>query len=302
MPVEELAPLFAALRAVPPPESIQKMRADFAAFLPFLNANAPEVGAVHEGVAIRDGVRADVLVPHGTAPFPVLVYLHGGGWSIGDCASHAKLTRQLCAGSGALVVSVDYRLAPEHPFPAPLDDCVAALRWAVANAARFGGDASRLALGGDSAGGNLTAAVANDLRGQVELRAALLIYGAFDIGPSLRDYDLYAAEGGDPVLPKPTMKMMMDAYLSGGASVEDPRVSPIYADLSGFPPSILLCGDADPLYGDTLHFHDALRRARRPSELHVYRDMPHAFMQLAVREADEAIGESCRFLKERLAR
>ncbi|HZR80743.1 MAG TPA: alpha/beta hydrolase [Candidatus Binatia bacterium] len=301
MPREDLEPLFAAMRAMPPAQSIAELRQGFAGFMAMINAGAPEVAAVHADLPVADGVRVDVLVPHGTPPFPVLVYLHGGGWSIGNCASHAKLTRQLAVGSGALVVSVDYRLSPEHPFPAPLEDCVRAVRWARENVARFGGDPARIAIGGDSAGGNLSASVANELRGEVDLRAALLIYGAFEVRQALRDYDLYAAPGGDPVLPRPMMEMMIDAYLSGGASSEDPRVSPLHGDLSKFPPSCLLCGDLDPLYGDTLHFHDALRRARRESELHVYRGMPHAFVQLAVREADEAVAAGCAFLRRKLA-
>jgi acetyl esterase len=300
MPRKDLEPLFAAMAAMPMRTTIAEMRGDFGAFAAILNAGAPEVGAVHP-VDIGGGVRGEVLVPAGAAPFPVLVYLHGGGWSIGDCASHAKLTRQLCVGAGAIVVSIDYRLSPEHPFPAPLDDCVAAVRWVRENAGRFGGDPSRIAIGGDSAGGNLTAAVSIDLKDELEVRAALLIYGAFDLEASLRDYAIYTPPGGDPVLPKPMMQAMMDAYLSGGASVKDPRVSPIFGDLSKFPPSILLCGDADPLYGDTLHFHDALLRAGRESELHVFHGMPHAFMQLTVAEADAAVAAGAEFLRRHLA-
>jgi acetyl esterase len=299
MPREELEPLFAAMRQMPARATIPEMRADFAGFMPLLNADAPAVAAVH-AVEIGDGVRAEVLVPPGSAPFPVLVYLHGGGWSIGDCASHAKLTRQLCIGAGAVVVSVDYRLAPENPYPAPLDDCVAAVRWVRENAGRLGGDAARMAIGGDSAGGNLSAAVSIELRRELSLRAALLIYGAFDVHGALDDYEIYAPPGGDPVLPRSSMQLMIDSYLRGGASPKDRRVSPLFADLSGFPPSILLCGDADPLYGDTLHFHDALKRAGRESELHVYHGMPHAFVQLGVSEADAAIAAGCEFLRRHL--
>nr|BAN08452.1 hypothetical protein [uncultured bacterium] len=97
------------------------------------------------------------------------------------------------------------------------------------------------------------------------------------------------------------MELMMDAYLSGGAREEDPRLSPLFADLSQFPSSCLLCGDADPLYGDTLHMHDALRRAGRESELHVFAGMPHAFVQLGVSEAGEAIARAGAFLRARLA-
>jgi acetyl esterase len=284
------------MRGAPQPQSVAEMRAGMEMFLPFLNSNSPEVGRITEGVAISKDVRADVIAPVGEGPFPVLIYLHGGGWSIGSPATHAKLARQLCAGSGALVVNVDYRLAPEHPFPVPLDDCVAAARWTRDNIASFGGDARRIAVGGDSAGGNLTAAVINDLRGEMTFRGAVLIYGAFDLLASRRDYDRWAPEE-DPVLPKHNMDLMLHAYLSGGASTEDPRVSPIHADLRDFPPAVLICGTVDPLFGDSLAFHEKLRASGRDATLHRYDEMPHAFLQLPVSDADAALGVACAFLK-----
>ena len=295
----EVEALFTLLRNAPRPQSVAEMRANLEQFAPFLNANAPEVARVDAGVDVAAGVRADVIVPEGTAPFPVLVYLHGGGWAIGSPASHAKLARQLAAGAGAVVVNVDYRLAPEHPFPVPLEDCVAAVRWTCATMARYGGNADRLAIGGDSAGANLSAAVINDLRGQVGFRAALLIYGAFDLLASRRDYERYAP-AEDPVLPKQAMDMMLAAYLSGGASAQDPRVSPLKADLSHFPPTCLLVGKIDPLFGESLAFQAALTGHGRAVELHTYDDMPHAFMQLGLPESDAAVAAANAFLRARL--
>jgi acetyl esterase len=299
MPRAELAGLFDMMRGMPEPQSIAELRATMNMSVPFFNANPPEVGHIEAGVVIGDGVRADVIVPSGQPPFPALIYLHGGGWSIGSAATHHKLARQLCAGAGVVVVNVDYRLAPEHPFPVPLDDCVTAARWTRANIGRFGGDGERLAIGGDSAGGNLSAAVINDLRSERAFRAALLIYGAFDLPASWRDYDRWAPEE-DPVLPKRAMKMMLDAYLGGGASGDDPRVSPLRADLRHFPPACLLCGTWDPLLGESIALHDKLRAAGRESVLHRYDEMPHAFLQLPVREGDEAIATACRFLADTL--
>jgi acetyl esterase/lipase len=296
MPRSELIGLFDMMRGAPLPQSIQEMRAGMEMFAPFLSANPPPVGKVFERVPIADGVHADVIVPNGDGPFPVLLYLHGGGWSIGSPTTHAKLARQLAAGAGMIVVNVDYRLAPEHPFPVPLEDCVAAARWAREHAGSFGGDSRRIAIGGDSAGGNLTAAVINDLRGEMSFCAALLIYGAFDLLASRRDYDRWAPEE-DPVLPKRSMDMMLAAYLSGGASTSDPRVSPLHADLRHFPPACLLCGTWDPLLGDSIAFHDKLIACGRDSTLHRYDQMPHAFVQLPVSEADTAIDVACAFLK-----
>lgn len=296
MPRAELAGMFEMLRTAPQGESIAEMRAYMTAFVPFINANAPEVARVETAVALGDGVSADVLIPFGTPPFPTLIYLHGGGWSIGSPATHGKLARQLCVGAGVAVVSVDYRLAPEHPFPTPLNDCVAAARWTRDNVARWGGDPARIAIGGDSAGGNLSAAVVNDLRDAFEFRGALLIYGAFDVLGAWRDYDRYAPEE-DPVLPKQAMKLMLDAYFSGGASNDDPRMSPLKADLSRFPPACLICGTWDPLFGDSLAFYEKLRAAGRQATLHRYDEMPHAFLQLPVSDADAALAVACEFLK-----
>jgi acetyl esterase/lipase len=296
MPRADLEGLFQMVRGTAPPQTIAEMRRDIDAFIPFINANPPAVAKVEEAVPISEGVRADIIVPLGQGPFPTLIYLHGGGWSIGSPATHGKLARQLCAGAGVVVVNVDYRLAPEHPFPVPLDDCVTAVRWTRSHIDRYGGDPTRLAIGGDSAGGNLSAAVINDLRNELTFRGALLIYGAFDLEASIRDYDRWAPEE-DPVLPKGPMQLMLDAYISGGASTDNPRVSPLRNDLRHFPPACLICGTWDPLFGESLTFHERLQAAGRRSQLHRYEAMPHAFVQLPAPEADEAIGVACAFLR-----
>ena len=260
MPRTDIAGLLETLRSAPPAHSIAELRAILDASVELVNANPPAVAAVHVRVDVVPGVHADVVVPPGDPPFPVLIYLHGGGWSIGSAASHAKLARQLCVGAESVVVNVDYRLAPEHPFPIPLDDCIAAARWARDQVRRYGGDPERMAIGGDSAGANLSAAVINALGSEIGWRAALLLYGGFDLVASRRDYDRYAPEE-DPVLPKHAMDLMLAAYLSGGASADDPRVSPLKADLGRFPPACLVCGTWDPLLGESLAMHDRLQRA-----------------------------------------
>jgi acetyl esterase len=295
----DIAPLLELMRTAPPPQSIAEMRIALDAFTQLLNADLPAVAGFEGGVPIADGVSADVMIPPGSPPFPTLIYLHGGGWSICSPATHAGLTRELCLAAGAVVVSVDYRLAPEHPFPTPLDDCIAAARWTRATVARFGGDPARLAIGGDSAGGNLSAAVANEIGPEIGLRAALLFYGAFDLAASRRDYWRWSPEE-DPILPEKNMNMMLDAYLSGGARIDDPRVSPLHGDLSHFPPACLIVGTVDPLYGDSLALHEALRKAGRESVLHRYDDMPHAFVQLGPPEGAEAVATAAAFLRAHL--
>ena len=296
----DIAGLLEMLRSTPPAHSIADLRAVLDASIPLVNADPPRVGAVHSRLDVAPGVRADVIVPPGVPPFPVLVYLHGGGWSIGSAASHAKLACQLCVGADAVVVNVDYRLAPEHPFPVPLDDCIAAARWTHDNVQRYGGDPERLAIGGDSAGANLSAAVVNALSSEIAWRAVLLLYGAFDLPASRRDYDRYAPEE-DPVLPKQAMDLMLAAYLSSGASPDDPRVSPLKADLGRFPPACLVCGTWDPLLGESLAMRDKLQRGGRVAVLHTYAEMPHAFLQLGPPEADEAIATACSFLRSHFA-
>lgn len=299
MPRADVAALFEMLRSAPRVDSIVEQRAQLELFAPFINANPPPVGRVESGVRISGDVTADVIVPPGAPPFPTLLYLHGGGWSIGSPNSHAKLARQLSAGAGAVVVNVDYRLAPEHPFPVPLEDCVTAARWTRANVQRHGGDPQRLAIGGDSAGANLSAAVINELRDEISFRAALLIYGAFDMAASWRDYDRYAPEE-DPVLPKYIMKMMMDAYLSGGAATDDPRVSPLFADLRHFPPSCFIAGAIDPLFGESVSMRDTLQALGCECEFHRYAEMPHAFLQFDLPEAAQGIDAASRFVRRHL--
>ncbi len=266
------------------PRTAQEMRKMFEGFAPLMNADLPEVGAFHEAVPVLEGVTADVVVPVGQGPHPVLVYLHGGGWVCGSPKTHRKLAHRF-AEAGYLVFNVDYRLAPEHPFPTPFEDCLAATRWAHREAARFGGDATRLALGGDSAGGNLSAAVAAALAGDpARPKAALLIYGVFDFG-MLGDTSL--AAGDDPrakEIGKEIVEMMVGAYLGKErerrqALVRDPRVSPLAA-AGKLPPTHVVVGSADPLAVQAEALVKALAAAGVPHEHFVDTGMPHGYAQM----------------------
>jgi acetyl esterase len=236
-----------------------------------LNDDPPDVGGFHEAVPYRqaDGreLTLDVIVPKGEGPFPVLVYFHGGAWVWGSPATHRKLTFRL-AEQGFLTMSVDYRLAPEHPFPAGFNDCVHAIHFAARNASQWGGDAARLVLAGDSAGANLAAAVAIELAESVAappVRAVGLIYGVFD-------FSGFASDG--------VTGLLVDAYLGGVADlVKDPRVSPILK-ATQLPPAHIAVGSADALIEDSEALRAALARAGKVHDIHVYEDMPHAFMQM----------------------
>lgn len=263
--------------AARPMGSVAELRSMLDTFMPMMNSNLPEVGAFHENVEIRPALRADVAAPKGAGPFPVVVYLHGGGWVAGSAKSHQKLGMQF-AEAGYLCINVDYRLAPEHPFPAGLDDCVFAIKWAAENAKRWNGDANRLAVGGDSAGGNLAAASLTSLSAQnyagPKPRAALLIYGVYDMAATL-------ARGGNDA----SLEMMLKAYAAGGypALLDDPRLSPLKAIRPGtLPPSFVICGTADTLLPESKNIAEAFKRADIRHELHLIDAMPHGFVQMAM--------------------
>lgn len=239
-----------------------------------LNAMPPEIGAFHEAVELRPGLTADISVPKGTGPFPVVIYLHGGGWVAGSAGSHRKLGMQF-AEQGYLTINLDYRLAPENPFPAGLDDCVFAAQWAAANAGKWGGDASRMAIGGDSAGGNLAAATIVEMAARnspIKFKAGLLIYGLYDV-PAVIAREKGAEFG---------LGMMTRAYLGDryDALVSDARVSPLAAVKAGMPPQYILCGTADFLLKESKSMAEACKAAGVEHELDIVPEMPHGFIQI----------------------
>jgi acetyl esterase len=278
--------LFDLMRAARPAQrSLEAvaMRAETAAFSALLNADAPLVEREDElripGPKGRP-LRVRVFYPPGTgAKKPVLVFLHGGGWVILSPETHAKLTKQLCLSAGAVVVSVDYRLAPEQPYPAALDDCVAAFRWVRENAGRLGGDDRRIFLGGDSAGGNLTAATTLRLLAAAEKppMASLMICPVTDLDQALTSASAKKFGPGDPVLDDATMRFFCESY-APRASWQNPFVSPLRGDLSKFPPTCVVVGTIDPLYDDGVAFAKKLSQAGREAVLLSYPGMPHDFM------------------------
>jgi acetyl esterase len=292
------------------PETAADMRTMLDQFAGMMNTDLPEIGAFHEGVPVRevDGahITADVMVPKGDGPHPVLVYLHGGGWICGSPATHRKLGHRFAEG-GYLTLSIDYRLAPEHPFPIPFDDCEFAVRWAAREAARWGGDASRLAIGGDSAGGNLSAAVAAALRDDPEaphIKAALLIYGVFDFAAmdGALDATIPASEELAEAGAKLT-ELMVGSYLGSDRSdtlLSDPRVSPIHA-ASKHPPCHIMVGSADGLAAQAAALVEALEREGVEHEHVVYDGMPHGFAQMEFfPQARQSIDRMLEFLGKHL--
>lgn len=261
---------------------LAQARAGFDSGFAMFNAGAPEMASItDQSIPTPAGEMAvKTFKPKGSGPFPLLVYIHGGGFVIGNPASHSRLCAELADGAKALVVSLDYRLAPEFPAPAALDDCVAGVRWAVENAAALGGDATKFAIGGDSAGGNLTAASCQRLAatGGPVPAFQLLIYGAFDFDmtkPSI-------TQNGDGfVLDRASMDWFVDQYTPDPALRLDACVSPGLGDVTGQPPAFLQVGTLDPLLDDSFRYANKLALAGVPVELKVYPDMPHGFMQMS---------------------
>jgi acetyl esterase len=255
-------------------------------------------------VPLGDGAAGADAADGGRAR-PVLVYLHGGGWTMGSVETHDNTCRSLANGSGAVVVSVEYRLAPEHPYPAALDDCEAAIRWVADNAGELGVDAGRLAIGGDSAGGNLAAVLAQRLRdGGPPIRFQLLVYPAVDMTlahPSFEEN----AEGY--FLTKGAMLWFGHNYL-GAVEIDptDPRVSPLLAApeaLAGLPPALVITAEYDPLRDEGEAYAAALRAAGVEATATRYDGVIHGFFQLpdAIPEGKAAIDEACVALRRALA-
>jgi acetyl esterase len=217
---------------------------------------------------------------------PVLVYYHGGGWVIGDLDTHDTLCRQLANGAGCAVVSVDYRLAPEHRFPAAVDDSVAALQWVHANAASLSLDATRIAVGGDSAGGNLAAVVtllARDSGGPA-VAFQLLIYPATD---QRRTAPSHQRNGQGYLLTRETIDYFHDHYLDA-AQDADWRASPLlHEDLKGLPPAFVLTAGYDPLRDEGLQYAQRLAEAGNQSSLVCFERQIHGFVLMG-KVLDEA--------------
>ncbi|WP_293235088.1 alpha/beta hydrolase [Mycolicibacterium sp.] len=209
---------------------------------------------------------------------PLLVFFHGGGFVVGDLDTHDDLCRLMCRDAGVHVLAVDYRLAPEHPAPGAIEDCYAAYRWALEHAAELGADPSRVAVGGDSAGGNLSAVVSRLARDEgIALPALqLLLYPATNFAGDTRSKTLFA-DGF--FLTKMDMDWFRDNYLAGSVlDVDDPRISPLLADdLSGLPPALVLTGGFDPLRDEGNQYADALAAAGVAVDHRQFGPLVHAF-------------------------
>ena len=228
--------------------------------------------------------------PLGSAPdavLPALVYYHGGGWVIGDLDTHDTLCRELANGAGCAVIAVDYRLGPEHRFPAAVDDCIAATRWVRAHATELHVDASRLAVGGDSAGGNLAAVVALAARdsGDLPIAFQLLIYPATD---AHRSHPSHTENGEGYLLTRDTMTYFSDHYLPDRRDYDDWRASPLLReDLAKLPPALVLTAGFDPLRDEGKAYAERLTAAGNRASCVCFERQIHGFILMG-KVLDEA--------------
>ncbi len=249
-------------------------------------------------------LRVRIYTPAGREPFPILVYFHGGGFVVGSVDSHDKLCRAIANAGGCIVASVDYRLAPEHKFPAAVEDAYAATRWVADNAAALGADPDCISVGGDSAGGNLatvTALRARDVGGP-RLCHQLLLYPVTNYG---FDTPSYRENGSGYMLTRADMEWFWAHYLADEADGHHPHASPLRAeDLSGLPPALVLTAEFDPLRDEAEAYAARLREAGVPVTLTRYDGMVHNFVRLyaSLDEGRKGLDQVGRALREAFSR
>lgn len=253
--------------------------------IPMIRAHMTMTGAALPGAdlaAVRDldadGVPVRLYLPEADGPLPLLVFLHGGGWMLGDLDTHDAMHRILADRAGCAVLGVGYRLAPEHPFPAGLDDATTAFAWARREAEALGCDPVRIGLGGESAGANLTAAIALRLRdaGETQPMFQLLVHPVTDLGLALPSMDEIAVPG----LTRDYLAACRSMY-TGATDYRDPLVSPMYAERhDGLAPAIVLTASEDPLRDDGEAYAALLARAGVETLVCRLPGLPHGFMFL----------------------
>jgi acetyl esterase len=292
-------------QGVVPPVPVAQMRALMKARTRRLAVEPPAIGRILDKTVATDANRVPIRLyyPAGAdGNLPAYIYSHGGGFVVGDLDMVETICRTICKDANIVVVSIDYRLAPEHPFPAGLEDVIAAARWISQNGAKLGIDVSRLAIGGDSAGGNLAAAAAQHFaaNGEIALRCQVLVYPVTDLTCSQPSYkDL----GTGYPLSLDRMRFYISQYLRHPSEATDPRASPLLAkSFAGLPPALVVVAGLDPLVDEGLAYAQKLREAGIEAKTIEVPDHPHGFLgwtreTKAARETLAAIG---RHLRERL--
>jgi acetyl esterase len=246
-------------------------------------------------------MRAALYIPESPSPVPIMVYMHGGGWVLGSYTGVDTLARALVNRSGCAILSIDYRLAPECKHPAALEDVDRALTWVVANGYQRGLDPKCLAVGGDSSGANLAAAVSllyRD-RGSPTLAFQLLVYPALDHDHDNGSYQRYG-DGIWSALSRADVVWFHNQYVNRPEDLDSPYVSPLRAEsLACMPPTLLICAEVDPLFDESVEYARQLEAAGVPVELKIYPGMFHGFWRMrgALPEACDAIDHAAAGMK-----
>ena len=291
MPSPEAQQMAAMFRSAPPPlesPSVEQLRANMDAMAAL---GGPEPGTALEPVEAA-GVPAEWIVAPGAARDRAILYLHGGGYAIGSIATHRGVLSLLSAASGAAGLALDYRLAPEHPFPAAVEDALAAYRWLLAQGIAPG----RIAIAGDSAGGGLTVATLVALRDAGDPLPACAVTFSPWADLALEGASMDARDALDPMVHRPGLQQMADWYLAG----QDPRhplASPIHADLAGLPPLLVQVGTAETLYDDAVRLAVRAIEAGTAVTFEPWADLFHVFQLFAMLpEAQEAVRAAGAFI------
>ncbi|MGP1396194.1 MAG: alpha/beta hydrolase fold domain-containing protein [Inquilinaceae bacterium] len=293
----------ALIAPLPPATTLDQERRNGAATAAFWNDGAPSVGGVEIRTVPGPGGDIELRIVRpldAVSPAPVTVFIHGGGWALGSAIQTERAMRSLAADGGMVVVGPDYRLAPEHPFPAGLDDCVATVDWIIVNAGALGVDAGRLTAAGPSAGANLALATALRLiaGGRADIRALALFYGVFGADLNTPSYRTFG--DGRFGLSRDRMAAFFDMYLPHADGRTEPLAVPLLADLSGLPPTYLCAAGLDVLRDDTLAMAGRLADANVPHVLETYDGLVHGFIGRGrmVDRANLCLATAARFLAE----
>lgn len=248
---------------------------------------------------------AELYRPESSTALPVMVYLHGGGWVLGNHTGVDAVVRMLVNRSGCAILSMDYRLAPEHKYPAALDDVYEALQWVVAYGDKWGLDANRLAVGGDSSGANLAAAVSllSRDKGGPPLTFQLLVYPALDHNYENDSYRRFG-DGVSSALSRADVVWFHEHYVNRAEELDLPYVSPLRADsFARLPRTLVLCAEIDPLLDEGIEYARRLEQAGVPVELQIYPGMFHCFWRMgaALPESREAIDYAAGRMRQAMA-
>jgi acetyl esterase len=296
MPLDPLAKAFLDQMALVPGPKMYELapvqgREMFVAMMQMVGPKDVPIGRVKNLSAGGVPLRLYKPVASGSEKLPVLVYFHGGGFVIGNLETHDGLCRQFANEGGFAVIAVDYRLAPEHGFPAALDDAIAAVAWIEGHASELGVDANRIAVGGDSAGGALAAEVAQHAKakGRPVIAFQMLLFPVMQIGGETLSLHEFAI---GYFLDKPTLDWFFAHYVPPGQDKSDVRLSPLNAvDVKGLPPAYVMLGGFDPLHDEGLEYARKLKDAGVAVEVADYSDLVHCFiyMQAVLPQAREAV-------------